>query len=714
MADEIVARYRLDTTQWVAGAERIDAGTKELVNDNKKLETSFAEVSKSTAKAFSADGAKQFNKEAGKALKDVKKETDNLTTATKNSGNAFTQLKKDLKSVQGDLATLSLRGREGSKLFKALSADAGQLKDQMADLGDAINQQGASPLENFTGSIGSAKSALLNLDIEGAARSFGIAGAQIGKISFKELSAGVAQVGQSFVKLAASILTSPLFLVAGAVTAIVYTIATWGDSLEDIRAKNDKLIAGIDKRLSVTTAGYDAEIILLEAAGAKTEEIEKKKLAAVIRATEQKVRLRQKELAFEEDAANKIAAIFGESKAKEVKEASEASKEITDLENELKILRAELKAVDIKSNKEAEDKKLVDTKKANDEYKKLLDQRLNEGIKKFNEAVDRERFNEQQKEKEEITEANKKIEEIITANYSKQIQKRKTLDDDLRDIRRKALETTLKDEKQGFDERQEALNEAYKNAIISDEEFTQKSFDLTMARIDAKRFEFEAAVQLGQDLISIGTSFAQIARDLGMENAEGEKALAVFGVAMNLAQSLGNIILGATQAAAATGALAPLTLAGFIASGTATVLAAFAQVTGILTQEPPSFAYGGWTGEGGKFQPAGIVHADEFVSTKENTNRYWDELNAMHDGTYEDLLWYKHIEPALANAITQSENNRQAGFAESIANSMLLNGFKDGNILNAFMKLNNSEGKRHNELIGTLKKVNSKSQYRKK
>ncbi|QDF19527.1 tail length tape measure protein [Arthrobacter phage Kumotta] len=36
---------------------------------------------------------------------------------------------------------------------------------------------------------------------------------------------------------------------------------------------------------------------------------------------------------------------------------------------------------------------------------------------------------------------------------------------------------------------------------------------------------------------------------------------------------------------------------------------------------PPGFATGGYTGEGGKYQPAGIVHAGEFVFTKEQTRR---------------------------------------------------------------------------------------------
>lgn len=36
----------------------------------------------------------------------------------------------------------------------------------------------------------------------------------------------------------------------------------------------------------------------------------------------------------------------------------------------------------------------------------------------------------------------------------------------------------------------------------------------------------------------------------------------------------------------------------------------------------PGFATGGWTGPGGKYQPAGVVHADEFVVSKESRQRF--------------------------------------------------------------------------------------------
>ena len=47
-----------------------------------------------------------------------------------------------------------------------------------------------------------------------------------------------------------------------------------------------------------------------------------------------------------------------------------------------------------------------------------------------------------------------------------------------------------------------------------------------------------------------------------------------------------------------------------------------------------SFANGGYTGDGGKYDPAGIVHKGEYVFSQEDVNRIGlSNLEAMHNGT---------------------------------------------------------------------------------
>lgn len=54
-----------------------------------------------------------------------------------------------------------------------------------------------------------------------------------------------------------------------------------------------------------------------------------------------------------------------------------------------------------------------------------------------------------------------------------------------------------------------------------------------------------------------------------------------------------------------------------MAKGTTVPVTVAPTTAPVQDAEVPQFAYGGWTGPGGKFQPAGIVHANEFVTRSE-------------------------------------------------------------------------------------------------
>lgn len=71
-----------------------------------------------------------------------------------------------------------------------------------------------------------------------------------------------------------------------------------------------------------------------------------------------------------------------------------------------------------------------------------------------------------------------------------------------------------------------------------------------------------------------------------------------------------------------------------IAAAVAALAAGFATVAS-LTTAFRGFADGGYVGDGGKYQPKGIVHGGEFVMTKEKTAQYKPLLEAIHNGTIE-------------------------------------------------------------------------------
>ncbi|MFC0988572.1 tape measure protein [Pasteurella multocida] len=115
-----------------------------------------------------------------------------------------------------------------------------------------------------------------------------------------------------------------------------------------------------------------------------------------------------------------------------------------------------------------------------------------------------------------------------------------------------------------------------------------------------------------------------------MANAQGKqsaayKAMFAVSKAFAVAQSLVNIQLAFSEASKLP---YPANLAAYakVAAETANIVSTIQSVT-------MSFSSGGYTGDGGKYQPAGIVHRGEYVITKEATARLGlDYLNYLNYG----------------------------------------------------------------------------------
>lgn len=86
-----------------------------------------------------------------------------------------------------------------------------------------------------------------------------------------------------------------------------------------------------------------------------------------------------------------------------------------------------------------------------------------------------------------------------------------------------------------------------------------------------------------------------------------------------VAEIVGKELADKTFVGLATGAALSAVLLGLLAAAKAGVASGFAE--------------GGYTGDGGKYQFAGVVHKGEFVVNKENTARYRGILEQMNNGT---------------------------------------------------------------------------------
>lgn len=96
--------------------------------------------------------------------------------------------------------------------------------------------------------------------------------------------------------------------------------------------------------------------------------------------------------------------------------------------------------------------------------------------------------------------------------------------------------------------------------------------------------------------------------------------------AVALSEAIGAIIKAAAQGDPYTIAARVIAAVGALVGGIFALKSAFASVSS-------GYAEGGYTGDGGKYEPAGTVHKGEFVFSKEATRKYGVPfLEAMHEG----------------------------------------------------------------------------------
>jgi hypothetical protein len=145
------------------------------------------------------------------------------------------------------------------------------------------------------------------------------------------------------------------------------------------------------------------------------------------------------------------------------------------------------------------------------------------------------------------------------------------------------------------------------------DELKQAEEDLALARIDA-----------AQGVVNALSSLAQEGSDISKVLFAIEKAAAIANVIVQLQQQLQAIRTSVELQKIAASALGPATLAAFTAieaqgaiRSTIAKVQAGVSIATIGAQAIKGFAEGGYTGSGGKYEPAGVVHKGEYVLPQE-------------------------------------------------------------------------------------------------
>jgi len=136
-------------------------------------------------------------------------------------------------------------------------------------------------------------------------------------------------------------------------------------------------------------------------------------------------------------------------------------------------------------------------------------------------------------------------------------------------------------------------------ADVKEVKITKEQEDLLKRKEALKKQELTNAIALSAAIIGLGEA-----------ESKAGKAFALSTIAINSGIGVSNAIR------AGSGIPWPGNLAAIL-SGVTAVLTGISQAKGLL-----GFAEGGYTGEGGKYQVAGVVHAGEFVVPQETVRAY--------------------------------------------------------------------------------------------
>jgi hypothetical protein len=139
-------------------------------------------------------------------------------------------------------------------------------------------------------------------------------------------------------------------------------------------------------------------------------------------------------------------------------------------------------------------------------------------------------------------------------------------------------------------------------------------------------------VDLAYKLAERGNTQALAQQQKALDEAEKQKRQqALTDQEINAALTVSNMIVAVTKSAAEGGVAAPATIALALAA----IGTGIAEAVALGQAQKQSFAKGGYTGDGGKYDEAGTVHKGEFVFTKEQTAKYRPLFEAIHTGQLE-------------------------------------------------------------------------------
>lgn len=267
------------------------------------------------------------------------------------------------------------------------------------------------------------------------------------------------------------------------------------------------------------------------------------------------------------------------------------------------------------------------------------------------------------------------------------------------------FETNLKFVKDRAEERLVVTKEAYANGLIDKETFELQMSELEMLGLEERKAFLiangEETLEIDKQIVDAKIKNAEREKDAKQKiideqiKAERQKLTnaATIADAANAITKKGTLAYRATAAAqatidtyaAATAATKPPPIGlGPVAGIPLAILTVAKGLANVATIAGIGFARGGYTGHGGKYEPAGIVHKGEVVWSQADVARAGgaDRVNRMRP-TYKDLPGYavggivgNETRLATQNASAQFDLNQMATLINQVQTILVLEDFE--------------------------------------
>jgi len=291
--------------------ERINQKNTGSINDMR------AQLSASTVAYNNLTKEQRENSEEGQRLqKEIRDVSDALKTQESaigdnrrnvgNYGTSLAEMRKELKALKSEMVNLDA----GSEEYQQASIKAGELGDKIKEVNENVKAStGGTGFEKMSNNIGLIKGDLENLDFAGVSEKMKQMATISKSMTFGEAVGGLKNMGSALLNLGKAILANPLFLMVGAIVAIVGALKMWNDSVEEeaIKAQEnhlnaiDKTIAGMENMQEKVNTLNDLYLENAKLQGDSEREIGKQRLKNLDDQNQNDIKLRnkhQEKLAF--------------------------------------------------------------------------------------------------------------------------------------------------------------------------------------------------------------------------------------------------------------------------------------------------------------------------------------------------------------------------------------------------------------------------------